>query len=146
MGSPFRSALAKLDDSVQNLEYQLGCLRGGLDVGDDQLWQALTDSHQSAATLRELIRAERPDADWSDRGTLEILIQHLECEAQAKRDEQRRARLFELANELDAGAIKHRFENRVSALNSLRLQAIRELRIAATLFEQEKELPGSAGR
>jgi hypothetical protein len=113
-----------------------------LDVGDDQLWQALTDSHQSALSLRELIRAERPDADWSDRPTLEVLIQHLECEAQAKRDEQRRARLFELANELDAGAIKHRFENRVSALNSLRLQAIRELRIAATLFEQEKELPG----
>ena len=142
MGSPFRSALAKLDDSVQNLEHQLGCLRGGLDVGDDQLWQALNDSHQSAAALREMVRAERPDADWSDRATLEILIQHLECEAQAKRDEQRRARLFELANELDAGAVKHRFESRVSALNSLRLQAIRELRIAATLFEQEKELPG----
>ena len=81
MGSPFRSALAKLDDSVQNLEHQLGCLRGGLDVGDDQLWQALNDSHQSAAALREMVRAERPDADWSDRATLEILIQHLESPA-----------------------------------------------------------------
>ena len=64
MGSPFRSALAKLDDSVQNLEYQLGCLRGGLDVADDQLWQALDDANQSAADLRGMIRAERPDADW----------------------------------------------------------------------------------
>ncbi len=142
MGSPFQSALAKLDDSVQNLEYQLSCLRGGLDVGDDQLWQALNEAHQSAASLREMVRSERPDADWSDRAALELLIQHLECDAQARRDEQRRAKLFELANELDAGAIKHRFESRVSALNSLRLQAIRELRIAATLFEQEKELPG----
>lgn len=142
MGSPFRSALAKLDDSVQNLEYQLGCLRGGLDVTDDQLWQALTDANQSAADLRGMIQAERPDADWNDRSSLETLIQHLEWEAQAKRDEQRRKRLFELAGELEAGSIKHRFESRVAALNSLRLQAVRELRIAGTLYEQEKELPG----
>jgi hypothetical protein len=142
MGSLFRSALAKLDDSVQNLEYQLGCLRGGLDVTDDQLWQALTDANQSAATLRGMILADRPDADWNDRGSLEILIQHLEWEAQAKRDEQRRKRLFELAGELDAGSLKHRFESRAAALNSLRLQAVRELRIAGTLYEQEKELPG----
>lgn len=147
MGSPFRSALAKLDDSVQNLEYQLGCLRGGLDVADDQLWQALDETNQSAAALRGMILAERPDADWSDRNSLELLIQHLEWEAQAKRDEQRRKKLFELAGELDAGSIKHRFESRVSALNSLRLQAVRELRIAGTLYEQEKELPGpSAGQ
>lgn len=142
MGSPFRSALAKLDDSVQNLEYQLGCLRGGLDVADDQLWQALTDTNQSAAALRGMILAERPDADWNDRGSLELLLQHLEWEAQAKRDEQRRKKIFELAAELDAGSIKHRFESRVAALNSLRLQAVRELRIAGTLYEQEKELPG----
>ena len=142
MGSPFRSALAKLDDSVQNLEYQLGCLRGGLDVTDDQLWQALDDANRSTAALRGMILAERPDADWNDRSSLEILIQHLEWDAQAKRDEQRRKRLFDLAGELDSGSIKHRFESRVSALNSLRLQAVRELRIAGTLYEQEKELPG----
>jgi hypothetical protein len=142
MGSPFRSALAKLDDSVQNLEYQLGCLRGGLDVTDDQLWQALTDTNQSAAALRGMILVERPDADWNDRGSLELLIQNLEWEAQAKRDEERRKKIFELAGELDAGSVKHRFESRVAALNSLRLQAVRELRIAGTLYEQEKELPG----
>jgi hypothetical protein len=142
MGSPFRSALAKLDDSVQNLEYQLGCLRGGLDVTDDQLWQALDDANQSAVALRGMILSERPDADWNDRNSLETLIQHLEWEAQAQRDEQRRKKIFELAGELDAGSIKHRFESRVSALNSLRLQAVRELRIAGTLYEQEKELPG----
>src|SRR5580698_9125523 len=129
MGSPFRSALAKLDDSVQNLEYQLGCLRGGLDVTDDQLWQALDDANQSAVALRGMILSERPDADWNDRNSLETLIQHLEWEAQAQRDEQRRKKIFELAGELDAGSIKHRFESRVSALNSLRLQAVRELRI-----------------
>jgi hypothetical protein len=142
MGSPFRSALAKLDDDVQNLEYQLSCLRGGLDVSDDQLWQALNEANQSTAALRNLILAERPDADWNDRSSLEILIQHLEWEAQARRDEERRKRLFELAGELDAGSIKHRFESRIATLNSLRLQAIRELRIAGTLYEQEKELPG----
>ncbi len=142
MGSPFRSALAKLDDSVQNLEYQLGCLRGGLDVTDDQLWQALEEANQGGAALRNLILAERPDADWNDRDSLELLIQNLEWEAQAKRDEERRKKLFELAGELDAGNIKHRFDSRVAALNSLRLQAVRELRIAGTLYEQEKELPG----
>ena len=67
MGSPFRSALAKLDDSVQNLEQQLDYVRGGLDVADDQLWQALDDANQSSAALRDLIRAESPDADWNDR-------------------------------------------------------------------------------
>ncbi len=142
MGSPFRSALAKLDDSVQNLEYQVACLRGGLDLTDDQLWQALDEANQSAAVLRNMILAENPDADWSDRRSLEVLIQHLEWDAQAKRDEERRRKLFELAGELDAGSIKHRFESRVAALNSLRLQAVRELRIAGTLYEQEKELPG----
>ena len=142
MGSPFRAALAKLDDSVQNLEYQLACLRGGLDLTDDELWQALDQANQSAAALRNMILAESPDADWSDRSSLEVLIQHLEWDAQAKRDEERRRKLFELAGELDAGSIKHRFESRVAALNSLRLQAVRELRIAGTLYEQEKELPG----
>ena len=43
---------------------------------------------------------------------------------------------------MDAGSLKHRFESRAAALNSLRLQAVRELRIAGTLYEQEKELPG----
>lgn len=142
MGSPFRSALAKLDDSVQNLEQQLAHLHGSLEVADDQLWQALDGAHQSSAALRNLIRAEHPDASWTDRRSLELLIQQLEWEAQAKRDEERRAKIFDLAGELDAGTIKHRFESRVATLNSLRLQAIRELRIAGTLFEQEKELPG----
>lgn len=142
MGSPFRSALAKLDESVQDFQDQVSRLRGGLDVDDDQLWQSLDVVHQSAATLRELVRSERPDADWADRASLDLLIQHLECEAQARRDEERRSKLLALANEFDAGTIKHRFESRAAALNALRLQAVRELRIAAALYEQDKELPG----
>jgi hypothetical protein len=50
--------------------------------------------------------------------------------------------LLALANELDAGRVKHRLDARTSALNTLRLEAAKQLRTEAALPQQLKELPG----
>jgi len=142
MSSPFSPALTKLDGSLQTIQSQLDCLRAGLEVNADQLSHSLTDARQHAATLRDLIRAERPDASWIDRMALDQLIHELEIAAEARRNEQRRTKLLDLANELDAGRVKHRFDARTTALNALRLEAIKELRTEAGLSGQVKDLPG----
>src|SRR5271167_611909 len=62
--------------------------------------------------------------------------------AKAERTQaQRRAKLLDLANEFDAGSVKHRLDARTKALNVLRLEAVKELRTEAN-SEQAKELPG----
>ncbi len=66
----------------------------------------------------------------------------LETEAKARRNQERRTKLLELANELDAGTVKHRVNRRTTALNTLRLEAVQELRSEAALSEQLKDLPG----
>ncbi len=142
MSSPLFSALEKLDDSLQNVQSQVEWLRAGLEVSDDQLLRSLSDAHQNALLVRDLVHAERPAANWNDRSALEQLMHDLEKEAQIKLMEQRRSKLLELADELDAGTVRHRFEARAASLNSLRLDAVRELRLAAALPEQQKELPG----
>ncbi len=142
MSSPFSSALTKLDGSLQAIQSQLDCLRAGLEVNVDQLGHNLTDARQHGAALRDLIRAERPDASWIDRRALDHLIHELEIAAEARRNEQRRGRLLDLANELDAGSVKHRFDARTTALNALRLEAIKELRTEAGVSGQVKDLPG----
>ncbi|HUI83024.1 MAG TPA: BON domain-containing protein [Candidatus Binatia bacterium] len=142
MSSSFSSALANLDGSIDAIQFQVDCLRAALEVDDDQLGPSLTDARYHAAMIRDLVHAERPDAKWMDRRALEQLIHELELAARARRNQQRRTRLLELANELDAGRIRHRFEGRTAALNTLRLDAIKELRSAAAASEQEKDLPG----
>jgi hypothetical protein len=142
MTSPFSAALTKLDGSLGTVQSQLDGLRAGLEVNGDQLSRSLTDARQHAAVLRRLIRAERPAANWSDRKALDELIHELEIAAKARRNEQRRTKLLELAHELDAGRAKHRFDARTAALNTLRLQAVEELRTEAALPEQLKDLPG----
>ncbi|HSY11210.1 MAG TPA: BON domain-containing protein [Verrucomicrobiae bacterium] len=142
MSSRLFSALTQLDRSLQDVQVQVDWLRAGLEVGDDDLQNSLADAYQKAIAVRDLVRAERPNASWSDRPALEQLMQDLEREAQVRLTEQRRARLLALADELNAGSVRHRFESRASALNSLRLDAIRELRVVAALPDQEKDLPG----
>jgi hypothetical protein len=142
MSSPLFSALEQLDDSLQNVQAQVEWLRAGLEVSDDQLLRSLSDANQSVLMVRELVHAERPAATWADRSALEQLVHDLEKEAQIRVDEARRSRLLDLANELEAGAVRHRFESRVSSLNNLRIEAVRELRIAAARPEQQNELPG----
>ncbi len=142
MSSPISSALAKLDGSLQTVQSQVDSLRAGLEVNDSQLSYSLADARQNAAVVRDLIRAERSDASWDDRGALEYLIHELEVAAHEQRNEQRRLKLLELGDEFEAGAVRHRSEARTAALNSLRLEAIQELRAQAAIPEQEKELPG----
>ena len=144
VSSPFSAALAKLDGSLQTVHSQLDCLEAGLDVNDDRLIRSLIDARQSAARLRDLVRAQRPNAKWSDREALRQLVYELEQEvaAKARRNQQRRDKLVEVAGELEAGSIKHRFANRGTALNALRLEAIAELRAEAGQAEEVKELPG----
>ncbi len=145
MSSPLFSALAKLDESLQDVQIQVDWLRAGIEVGDDDFHRSLTDAHQNALAVRDLVQTERPNASWNNRAALEQLMHDLEREAQIRLVEQRRSRLLDLASELDAGAVRHRFESRAASLNSLRLDAVRELRVTAALPSQDKELPGPAG-
>jgi len=142
MSSPISSALEKLDGSLLALQSEVGCLKAGLEVSDDQLRQRLAEARQHATAVRDLIHAERADAQWGDRQALDQLILDLESAAREKVNEERRTRLLELAGEFEAGSIKHRFESRVSALNALRDEAVAQLRADAALKEQEKVLPG----
>jgi len=142
LSSPVSSALVQLDAGMLALLAQLDCLRACLEFDEEYLHETFHNAYQQSTALCDLIRAERPDANWDDRQALERLIQQLEAAALAKRNHQRRSRLVELANELDAGAIKHRLESRTTALNALRQQAVKELRSEAVFSEQIKELPG----
>ena len=142
MPSPFASALTKLDGSLLAIQSHLDLLQAGLDINDGQLNQSMSEARHQAATLRDLIRTERPDAKWNDRKSLEHLIHELEIAAKARRNQQRRAKLLELANELDSGMVQHRFKARAATLNQLRVEAVNELRTEAALTEQVKELPG----
>lgn len=135
------SALVKLDSALQALQPKLERLRAGLEVNDDELVQALADARQHGAMLRHLVRTERPDAEWGDRRSLDELICELEAAAEARR-QQRRARLLELAEELEAGRARHRFDTRAAALNTLRLAAVNELRREAAATEEVKDIPG----
>ncbi len=142
MPSPWQSGLAKLDASLQPFQSQLERLQAGLEVSDAELFHSLEQAQRNAAAVRELILAERPDSNWSDRESLEQVIQQLEDAVREQINQQRREKLLELANELEAGTVKHRVEARTTALNALRLEAVGELRSAAQASEQENELPG----
>jgi hypothetical protein len=113
-----------------------------LEVSDAELFHSLEEAQQNAAAVRDLILAEHSDLSWSDRGSLEQVIQQLETAAREQINQQRRNKLLELAGELEAGTVKHRVEARTTALNALRLEAVAELRSAAQSAEQESELPG----
>jgi hypothetical protein len=141
MASPVSSALAQLDGSLQALQSQIDRLQAALEVEDDPLRHSLTEACQKAAMLCDLVRAERPDADWADRPALDQIIHDLERATEEKRNQQRREKVLELADELAEGSLQHRSAARAAALNALRLQAVEELRKEAA-GEGVKELPG----
>ena len=144
MSSAFWSELAKLDDSLLAVQSQVDWMRAGFEFDDEQLTQRVTEARQHGAALRDLVHVERADAKWSDREALERLIHELEIAAQERRNQQRRSKLADLANELDAGSIKHRLESRAAALSKLRQEAVKQLRTEAALADQVKDLPGPA--
>ena len=140
MPLPFSSALTRLDESLQSIRSQLDQLGAALEVNSEQLNNQLADAWVHGEALRDLIRAERPDAKWVDRESLGQVVQNLE--AAIRRNQERRAKLLGLAAELEVGTVKHRFQARSTELNNLRLEAINELRAEAAVQEQDKELPG----
>ena len=142
MSSPFFSELTALDAGLRTIQVQVDRLRSGLDDDQDQLRRNIAEASQHASALRDLIRAESADAKWSDREALEHLILALEIAADERRVEQRRAKLLDLASELEAGSIKHRVSARAEGLNALRVRAVAQLRDLAAGKDQEKELPG----
>ena len=142
MSSQFGSVLTDLDGSLQIIRSQLDRLQAALEVDDNKLRITLTEANQQVVKLRELIRAERPDADWTDRGGLDQLVHELEIASTARLYQQRRAKLLALANELDAGRVQHRFDSRTTTLNRLRLEAVQALRTEAARTQQLKDLPG----
>src|SRR5271157_5027000 len=87
------------------------------------------------------IYAERPDADWKNRRALDPVIHELEISEARRNQQQRRTKLLDLANELEAGRVAHRLDARTKEPNTLRLEAVEELRKEA-VAEQVKELPG----
>src|ERR1700733_12078006 len=110
MSTPFSSALARLDDSLLSIRNQLDQLGAGLEVNNEQLNNLLADAWVHGENLRDLIRAERPDAKWLDRQSLGQLVQDLEVAI--RRNQERRAKLLSLAIELEVGAVRHRFQAR----------------------------------
>jgi hypothetical protein len=140
MSSLLLSALAKLDDSVCVLQGCLERLGAGLEVSQDQFVRNLTQVRKNADAVCELVRTQNPDVSWTDRQSLEKLIQDLEG-AEAGRKELRCRKLLELAEELNAGTITHRLKSRVTALEALRDSAVRELQAEAAK-EEPQDLPG----
>ena len=83
-----------------------------------------------------------PIGKRKERRALDPMIHELEIAEAGRNQEQRRTKLLDLANELNAGRVKHRLDARTQALNGLRLEAVEELRTEAALPEPAKELPG----
>jgi hypothetical protein len=146
MVSPYASALTQLDSSLGTLDALIERLNACVPVDDDQLALHAREACTHAETLRDLVLAERSDANWAAREDLHELIAQLEREAEHKRDQQKRERLVDLATELESGTVKHRFEGRTSTLNTLRQDAAGELRAQAAAEGQATELPGPAVR
>ena len=78
-----------------------------------------------------------PQGSWQNREELEKLI-----EFEAKAQEERRSRLLALATELEGGSVVHHRAQRVTELNQLRDQAIKELRSQAGSEATPLTLPG----
>ena len=142
MSSAYWSELAKLDDNLQSIQSQVNWMHAGLEFDENRVKENLTEARRHGAAIRDLVRAERSDAGWSDRPSLERLVHELEIAAQERRNQQRRAKLLELAGELDAGTVRHRLEARAAILTKLRQEAVKQLRTEAALADQVKDLPG----
>jgi BON domain len=112
-----------------------------LDINDDQPSRSLREAPSQAVALRDLLVAERPQAECTDWKSSDRSIYEVEVEAQGQ-EKQRRTRLLMLANELDAGTIKHRSQSCMFILDRLRAEALLELQKRAVQSSPVKTLPG----
>jgi protein TonB len=142
MSSVWPSALGSLDDSLALPFDTVGKLKAAQTVDIDAVVQQLHAAAESGVRLRALISAELPDASWQSRAELHAVIAEIQKLEEARRIEQLRSRLLALATELEGGKIVHRRAARVTELNQLREQAIKELLSQGAIEGTPPILPG----
>jgi len=142
MSSFCTSDLASLDRSLAGLRDSLGQLRAAKAVNITEVTEQLRRAVNSSGIVRELVLSELPEASWESRVELDTLVGEIQKILDARALEQLRARLLDLATELDRGSIVHRRAHRVNELNQLRDEAVTELRSRAGLKGALPTLPG----
>jgi hypothetical protein len=136
------STIASLDDSVVVLFESVERLKAARAVGIAEVIEQLKTADESARNLRALVSTELPEASWQNREELNILLEEIQKRIEARKLEQLRGRLLDLAAELERGSIVHRRAFRVKELSQLRDQAINELRSQAGVKGTPQTLPG----
>jgi len=133
MISVWPSTITSLNESLAALQGSLTKLRAAKSVDVTELIDQLKAAAESSRNLRALVLSEMPEASWQGREELENIVEEISRRIEARNLEQRRSRLLALAGELERGTITHRRAVRVTQLNQLRDQAIKELRSQAAL-------------
>ena len=144
MSSLWHSTRASLDDSVALLGKSFEQLKAANTVDMTEIVEQLKVASESARNLRALISTEAPNASWKTRPELESLLKDIEKKVEVRAIEEQRARLKNLAAELERGTIVHRRAVRVTQLNQLRDEAVTQLRALAATQPAPPRLPGPA--
>jgi len=142
MISMWPSTISSLNESLAALYGSLGKLQAAKSVDMGELMEQLKTAAESSRNLRALVLAEMPEASWRNREELDALVEEIAKRAEARKLEQQRSRLLELATELESGEIVHRRTVRVTQLNQFRDQAVKELRAQAGVPGAPRALPG----
>ena len=132
MISLWPSTITSLSDSLAALGDAVEELKAAKPVDVAEVTEQLKTATEAARNLRALILSEMPDASWQNRQEMEAILEEIQKKVEARAIEQRRNRLLALASELERGNIQHRRAVRVTQLNQLREQAIKELRAQAS--------------
>ena len=142
MNSLLPSALSSFDKALVQYGEDLAALEAALAVEVADVVEHVKKAAESAENLRQWIAAEMPQASWKDRDELELILQEIVQKLEARRIEELRTQLFDLAAELERGSIVHRRAVRVTEVNELRQQAIDELMEQSAADAPPKFLPG----
>jgi len=141
-GQGCSSAQPCLDDDLALLSDNLGKLKAAKSVNIEEIIEQFKTAVESAQSVRGWVLSEMPEASWRNREELDACFKEIQKRADAKALGQLRTRLLTLATELERGSIVHRRAVRVSRLNQLRDQAIKELRSQARSDGVPQTLPG----
>lgn len=141
MISLWPSTISSLNDSLAVLSGSVGKLKAAKSVDINEVVEQLKMAAESSRNLRALVLSEMPEASWQSREELEALLEEISKRVEARAIEQRRSRLNALAAELERGNIVHRRAARVTQLNQLRDDAVKELRSHARL-QSPPVMPG----
>jgi hypothetical protein len=141
MISLWPSTISSLNDSLAVLSGSVGKLKAAKSVDINEVVEQLKMAAESSRNLRALVLSEMPEASWQSREELEALLEEISKRVEARAIEQRRSRLNSLAAELERGNIVHRRAARVTQLNQLRDDAVKELRSQARL-QSPPVMPG----